>query len=282
MLEDVIRKEALQYLLSDHWQGFVRELERGKEVRHAHIYVESILHPTSMAEVVRAYFEAAGRPLRRQIRFLSHGRGFGNVYNVHPEGMCHFEVMMRFSDRIVVEPMAPEATRKGRNAEWWDDDFMQEFYRKFSFRPMGERERADVKAYFESEAWKLGYACMAYEESNVHCHSVVEMSLHPEDVLPFGIEAIERRGWKVDRAVSVVFSVRGLDVGKITYLLSLPEIVLELEWEYNADVTIRPSVRPVARIISEEAVRRDLEGIPYVKLRRADVDWIAERLRMRA
>lgn len=281
MLEALVRRHAVDYFFSPHWQDFVKELERGDEVRHAHIYVDSILPPEAIARLVRTYFEAAGRPLQRQIRFLSHGRGFANVYNVHPAGMCHFEVMVRFNDQVVLEPMPPELTREGRNAEYWDDAFMERFYDQFTFRPMGREEEEEVRAYFRSDAWKSGYACMTYEDRNVHSHNIVETSLHPEDILPLGLEAIRARGWDVGKAVSVVFNVRGADIGKITYLLSRPEIVLELEWEYNPHVIIRPAVEPISRIIHERDVRRDLDGIPYFPLRDVDVEWAVEEIRRR-
>lgn len=282
MLQKVLKEEVLDYFDADHWNDFMAILERGSEVRHAHLYLEGILDPRSMAEAARAYFNQRGLPLQRGIRFLSHGPGFANVYNVHPQGMAHFEIFMLYNEDVILEPMRPDKTRKGKSMEYWDDAYMDRFYRGFDFRPLTPDAAEQVRRYFRSDAWKLLYATMAYEERNVHAHAIVETSLHPEELLPLGREAIESKGWSVQKSISVVFSVRGQDVGKLTYLLDRPEIVLELEWEHEPEAIIRPAVHPVARIIPDTVVQQDLGGIQYLGLEPHTIEAITAAWQERA
>ncbi|MCL4766988.1 MAG: hypothetical protein KJZ80_12185 [Hyphomicrobiaceae bacterium] len=278
ILRKVIREKVVEYFESDHWRGFLSVLSRGRVVRHAHLYCEGILHPESIRQVARNYFETRNLPLERQVKILSHGPGYANVYYIQPKGMCHFEIFSKFNSDVVMEPMSAQAARGGKTMEYWDDAFMAEHYKQFDFRSMGERERKEVRDYFQGDAWRAIYAVMAYEnENNLHSHCIVETSLSPEDILPLGQEAIEARGWKIDRAISVVFGVNGLDQGKITYLLSKPEIVLELEWEHNRAVTIRPAAPAPARIMTAEAMHRDTASVPYVRLNDDDIQWISAR-----
>lgn len=279
ILRKLIREEIARYFEGPDWQGAMETMARGREdVIHAHVYADSILHPHSIRDVVQAYFRAKGRAMERKIKFLSHGRGQLNVYYIQPEGMCHFEVFPRFTTDTVLQPMDAANARGGSAFDHWDKAFMADYYAGFDFREMGNEERAAVTDYFRSEAWERLYAVMYYEnERSVHCHAIVDTSLHPEDILPIGQAAIEARGWDVDRGVSVVFNVNGYDQGKITYLVRKPEIVLELEWVHNPGKLIEPAVKPVARVTTTDMVDRDMEGLPYIHLEADDIAWLEAR-----
>ena len=279
ILRKLIREEIARYFESPDWLGAIETMERGRaDVVHAHVYTDSILHPHSIRDVVQAYFRAKGRAMERKIKFLSHGRGQLNVYYIQPEGMCHFEVFPRFTQDTVLEAMDAQNARGGKSFDYWDVAFMQNYYKQFAFRTMGNEERAAVANYFKSDAWERLYAVMYYEnERSVHCHAIVNTSLHPEDILPIGRAAIELRGWDVDRGVSVVFNVNGYDQGKITYLVRKPEIVLELEWNHDPDKLIEPAVVPVARITTTDVVDRDMAGLPYIELDGEDIAWLKNR-----
>lgn len=212
----------VDYLTSDQWSEFMNILSRGTKVRHAHLYIESVLHPGTLEKIAEAYLEKNNIDYKGKKGLLSHGKGYTNIYYIQPKDMCHFEIMSVYNPDIVIEPMSSKKTREGQTIDYWDDDFMQNFYKKISFKAMGKEERKKVEQYFQSDGWKQAYVTMAYSDENVHSHCIVETSLHPEEILPIGEEAIESRGWEVDRAVSVVFSMRGYDIGKITYLLSKP------------------------------------------------------------
>ena len=279
MLRNVIRNEIDKYFRSDHWTGSLDTMRRGRnDVLHAHIYCDSSLSPESVRNLISEYFSAKQIRLERKIGMLSHGKGLANIYYIQPEGMCHFEVFLRYNPDIVLEPMPLSAARGGSQFDFWDRDFMQKYYTNFEFRKMSDNEKNLVRSYFQSQDWKQLYGVMAYEnERSVHCHCIVETSLHPEDILPIGKAALEARGWDVDRGVSVVFGVNGHDQGKITYLLRRPEIVLELEWEHNPDVIIEPAAKSMARITTTDMVRRDLEGVDYISLNADDIAWCHER-----
>jgi hypothetical protein len=284
ILRKLVREEIARYFESDEWTGALDVMRRGRsDVLHAHVYTDSILHPHSIRDVAQAYFSAKNIPMERKIKFLSHGKGYLNVYYIQPAGMCHFEIFPRFTTETVLEPMAAQNARGGRSFEYWDVAFMQNYYKGFAFTPMRAAEEKAVVDYFRSEAWERLYAVMYYEnERSVHAHAIVETCLHPEEILPLGRQAIAARGWDVDRGVSVVFNVNGYDQGKLTYLVRKPEIVLELEWVHNPNVVIRPAVTPVARITTTDMVERDMAGVPYVTLDPDDVAWLARRFASRA
>lgn len=278
MLRKIIREKILEYLNSDEWNHAVGVMSAGRKIMHAHVYADSILHPDSIAKVMSGYFAKNERHLERKIKILSHGKGYTNVYYIQPRDMCHFEVFLNFNEDVVIEPMNAEVSRSGRAFDSWDGEFMEEHYKRFAFRPTGSAETAAIEAYFRSDAWKQIYGVMAYDnERSIHSHCIVETSLHPEKILPIGKRILEARGWDVDRAISLVFGLNGYDQGKITFLVRKPEIVLELEWEYNPDVVIQPAAVPIARITTDEMVRRDMEGIPYLSLTRDDLQWLQER-----
>lgn len=279
ILRKLIREQILTYFESDEWNGAMEVMARGRDdVLHAHIYADSILHPYSIQAIVEAYFKAKNRPVERKIKFLSHGRGALNVYYIQPAGMCHFEVFPRFTTETVLEPMDVRNTRGGQSFEFWDVAFMKNYYSNFNFATMGPEEERAVRDYFVSPAWHELYAATFFDnERNVHAHALVETSLSPEDILPLGREALEARGWDVDRGVSVVFGVNGYEQGKITYLVRKPELVLELEWIHTPSTVIRPAIVPVSRITTTDMVERDMEGVPYIELSPDDINWLSDR-----
>ena len=275
LLRKVVREKILEYFNSSDWLDVMEVLKRGRTVRHAHIYLDSILHPDSVRKVALGYLKAKGIPSERHPKLLSHGTGMMNVYYIQPPAMCHFELFLRYNQDVVIEPMAAEAARGNQSFDYWDDAFMARYYTNYAFKPIGAAEEEAVQQYFQSPAWREIYATMAYEdERHVHSHCIVETCLNPEDILPIGKAAIEKRGWIVDRAVSVVFGLQGHDQGKITYLLKEPEIVLELEWEFNPDVVIEPGAVPISRLRTTDMARRDMEGITYLQLNKDDLDWL--------
>jgi hypothetical protein len=278
ILRNVVRESVARYFASPAWTTGIETMARGREaVMHAHVYADSILHPQSVQRVVEKYFEARGIASERKVKLLSHGKGYTNVYYIQPKGMCHFEVFLRFNTDVALGPMDSSAARGGKTFEYWSPEFMEGYYRKFDFRPMGPSETKEVESYFHSSHWKGIYGVMYYDnERAVHSHCIIDTSLHPEEIKKIGCAAIEARGWEIDRAVSIVFNVNGLDQGKITFLLKKPEIVLELEWQYRKDVVILPGQPSVARVTTTDMVERDMAGVPYVALNNDDIEWIAK------
>ena len=79
---------------------------------------------------------------------------------------------------------------------------------------------------------------------------------------------------------SISFEVqRGFDFGKITTPVKRPEIMLELEWAYNSDVSIRAGAEPMILTSTIEDLHRCISGCDYICLDDDAVQGIIERIR---
>lgn len=58
ILKSLICDAVVNYFESDAWQELIRQMARGREVRHAHAYADSILHPEPLIRIVEEYFKA--------------------------------------------------------------------------------------------------------------------------------------------------------------------------------------------------------------------------------
>jgi hypothetical protein len=276
---------VVNYFESETWQELMKNMARGKEVRHAHIWVDSILHPEPLLNIVEEYFKAHGLPLQRKIYLLTlmAVHGMTVIYNIHPKpDWGHCEVIMRYSKDHVLAPMAAGGSQTGKSVEVWDDEYMERHYAKYNFKakPTSEEEKA-LTSYFNSPEWELQYIFMM-GGSNRHTHSVVETSIHPELLKEYGVKAMEAKGFEVTKAASIVYNMRNFDVGKVYYLLRKPEVMFELDWDYNPNVTIRPGAQPLIQITTLETLDEAMSGCDYVRLDNQAVQEIIERLKAKA
>lgn len=268
--DSTIFDTLVAYFSSTHWRDYLGTLESGPHIRHAHAYYNSAFDPQSIAYLMHVYFQRYGRPLERKIKILPVTETFLNVYNIQPKGLCHWEFFMNYAPDILLLPHDGYGARGAHSTEFWDDAFMEQWYSRFSFKDIGSSERADADAYFRSPAFQNNLLINIDDFGGViHSHALVESSLHPEQLLPIGAAHIERKGWEIIRAVSVVFNNFGLDIGKLTYLLKKPEIVIEVEWHYNPEVTIRAASIPHFRVATSHNLSRLLSMRPYVAFDRA-------------
>lgn len=266
MLSPLVREQVREYFVSEHWRQLLTALERGLDVLHAHTYTESILHPYDIAALITAYFKNRDMPLQRAIKFFSSGPGLANIYNVHPRrDMAHFEFYATFNEDVVLQA----ASRSGGNLEYWDVAFMKKYYAKFPFREPTEADRAEIRRFFRGEEWTRHYTFMLEKES-LHSHVPVRTSVHPEILLGCGKEAIEEKGWELGKAASVAYPLRGYDFAKISFLLKKPEILLELDWEFDPDVVLEPKGSELTFIVTESRVRQDYQAVEYYRLREHD------------
>jgi hypothetical protein len=273
MLKTLVTQHTANYFKGEQWETLMKTLGRGKEVRHAHVYTESILHPYDFAKVIQGYLEKHGFTLQRKITFLSHGTGYGNIYYIHPRAdMAHFEVFLNYNDDAIIEPAGTGKTRAGVNFEYWDDAFMNDYHAQFAFRKPNRAEEEEIVRFFESDHWKQAYDFMTV--SGIHSHVPVETGIHPDSLLEIGTRVLESRRWNVGRAVSVVYNLKGYNQGKVSYLLKQPEIVLELDWEFNPNTVIKPRGSTLMHAMTDENVKRDLDGIPYYRLDARDIEAI--------
>jgi len=274
-LEVLVAEKLLDYFQSRQWRDLLDLLARRSDVLHAHVYTASILHPHDVASVIEAFFAKRGEALKRQIRFLSHGHGVTNIYNIQPSpDSAHFEVFMTFNENAVLEA---DNNRPGAALEAWDTSFMHTYYDRFQFHTPSVEEEEAIRTYFLSEHWQQAYDFMM-ETGSLHCHVPVRMSIHPDRVIAIGREVMAEKGWVVGRAVSIVYRWRGLDQGKIVFLLARPEIVLELEWDFDSDALLAPRRPGLTHLLSEDQFRTDVAGIPYFALSNTIKQQVLERI----
>jgi len=277
ILKKLVTEKVIEYFKSEYWGQLIDVLGRGEEVYHMHVFTDSILSPEPIARIIKAYFDIQGWPLQRKILVIPNGRGVADLYGIHPKGCGHFEVFLQYSDQAVLEPSA-DPFRGKKNVEWWDKKFMEEYYKQFPFRTFGPAEEKELVAYFKSKEWEMSYLIMTAGR-NLHSHTLVKTSIHPEILLKYGVEAIERKGWKMGKATSIVFGMKGLDRGKITYLVSKPEMMLELEWDFDADTMITPGPMPMYRIYNEDLLLKDTAHCNYLVLDGGQVEEIIKALK---
>lgn len=93
---------------------------------------------------------------------------------------------------------------------------------------------------------------------------------------------MEAKGWQVSRATSVVYRVRECDFGKITYLMKKPEVMLELEWDFNLDVSTKPGAKSMIMMTTEEDLAAAMSGTDYIEPDEEAVEEIIKALRAKA
>ena len=285
ILRSLLCDAVVSYFESEDWNELMRQMARGKEVRHAHIYADSILHPEPMLKIVEEYFKSRGLPLQRKVYLLTPGgtHAMTDIYNIHPrQDWGHCELIFRYSEDQILAPMSAGATRAGKTVEVWDEQYMEKFYKKYDFKTkLTSQDEKDILAYFDSPEWKLQYNFML-GGTNRHAHSLVETSIHPEIIQEFAIKALENRGWEVSKSVSILYGWKGGEFGKLTILLKKPEIMLELEWDFNPNVSIKSGSEPMILKTTLETLNDAMSGCDYIRLDEAAVKEIVDRLKAKA
>jgi hypothetical protein len=206
-----------------------------------------------------------------------------DIYNIHPKAdWGHCELILRYNEDEILAPMAAGATREGKSVEVWDDQYMENLYKKYNFKTkLTSEEEKDLINYFNSPEWELQFIFMM-SGANRHAHSLVETSIHPELLNEYGVKAMEAKGWEVTKAVSVAFGLRNTDFGKITYLLKKPEVMFELEWDYNPNLTIRSAAEPMMHVTTKETLAEAMSGCNYIWLDEQAVEEILSSISRKA
>ena len=251
-----------EYFSSPHWLDFLKVLSRGQEVRHAHLYLDSCLTPAELGAVVEAYLEKHDIPIQRALKYLPITPDMLNVYNVMPKGMCHFELFLRYNPDVIIAPMPAKYSREKKNASFWDDAFMQDYYKQYDFKPITPAAEQDIRNYFWGNDFRYCYRMMIDEyRALIHSHGLIETSFHPEELILYAVESFRELGVTVQKAVSVVFHCAGKDLPKMVFLLGAPETSVEIEWHYNPNVTIKPVEPRLYRIADSDMMEH------YIKAR---------------
>jgi len=263
---------------SSEWNTVVAALQRGSDVRHLHLYLDTAIDHRDLEVIIRNYFYRKNWPLTRKIMYIP-GPGYVNIYNVHPEGRAHFEVIARFDPDTVIGPTPVGATHKdaGKNFAFWDVDYMEDFYTRtgHDFRTeLSEREVAEANRYFASAEWNEACEFMS-RPGSLHCHAQVNTSIHPEVLRELAWKAMERRGWNVYWGVSVVYQP-GADPErpKIVFLVSHPETQMEIEWFYHPHTLLQPAEQPLALTKTVESTQHYADELPFVRLSQTELRQI--------
>ena len=237
-------REVATYFRSSQWQELISLLRRLEQTSHIHLFVNTSLHPHSLEALVKGYLEARGLGVSRGNEILSPAPGRGTLHGIHPRGTPHFDLNWRFREDVVLEPMEEAAGEQSLNLLFWDDQFMNYFYRGYEWCPVGAPERAEIREYFGSAHWHRGFE-LILDPAIVHIHVNVETNVHPRVLEKYVTEAVETRGWKLHRVVPNVVRSQGIYYGKLMLLFEEPELSFDLGWVYNQNRVLAPCERQV-------------------------------------
>jgi hypothetical protein len=229
------------YFRSEHWARALEVLSISDEpIYHAHVYVETQIHPLSLEEIIKGYFGKSGKSVHRKIEIFTSGQvaDSGSIHGIEPEGMPHFDVLWKYSPDALLAP-----ARREHNVEYWGQKYMDQFYAKYPFKTeVNSEQEAELEAYFESAAFKK-YCELNEHPDVVHIHANVETSVHPNLIRTAALKAMAKRGWDIEQAVPVAFQMRGQMHGKIVFLGSTPEKIFDIAWAFNPAATLIPSTK---------------------------------------
>jgi hypothetical protein len=249
-MQNTIRTELLDqinsYFRGEQWTTMSDRLEKDKnDTFHAHIFVNTCLHPLTLADILRAYFRVKGMEIDRPIDFQPSNVGHNMLHGVHPYGTWHFDLAWKYGDKEPIYPMEPEFIKEKNTLQFWDRKNTYEFFEGFPFKKtITEEEQKELDAFFRSPAWD---ECRGYVLRNdiAHFHMNVETSFHPDIIQEAGLKAILNEGWAVQKYFHCLFSpVKGWVTGKCVYLLDTPRVMFDIAWKYNGDVGVRSSQVP--------------------------------------
>lgn len=241
MTSDNAVESLVKYFKSPHWLQLMEILNKKDEkINHAHIYVDTHVHPLSLEEIIKIYFLKLGYPVERKIEIFTSGVDLtaGTVHGIEPKELPHFDLLWHYSPDTVLGPDPKKSA-----VEFWGEKYMTEFYSKFPFKANPtEKELQEIEAYFNSKVWEK-YCELNEDPQVVHIHGNVETSVHPEVIRKIARKHMKKRGWDIDKDEPVAFSMRGQMHGKIVFLGKKPEKIFDIAWMYNPLVTLIPSTK---------------------------------------
>lgn len=282
-MDGAIADAIVGYFNSEQWNRTIDVLTTKDEpVYHAHVYIETQVHPLSLEQIVKGYFRKKGLEVHRKIEIFTSGQvaDSGSIHGIEPHGLPHFDLLWRFSPDQVIA-----AAKKADNLEYWGRSYMEAFYAKYPFRSeLTEADQVEVDAYFGGPVWAK-YCELNEHRDVVHIHANVETSLHPDLIRDAALKAMRKRGWDIAEVVPCAFQMRGQMHGKLVFLGNAPEKIFDIAWSFNPTIGLIPSTRywlttesPTydARTMAELPVL--LKRDPYVLLSLAEIESIVARL----
>lgn len=244
---DKITSEITSYFKSEQWLALIKLLQKKhhEEVYHAHIFVDTKLHPYTLREVIFSYFKCIDMPIDRPIDFQVSNVGNIMAHNIHPQGTFHFDLAFRYNPDVVLSAMPNEIAFRKSNLQFWGKKETYDFIDQFPFRkdvPINQ-----IVDYFHSSEYKIcsnwsEYKYFVLDRRMVHFHANVETSIHPDLIKQATIELIEKEGWTNQLIVHCIFYPnRDWKAGKVCFLMSDPMFNFDIAWDYNPEVLIQPS-----------------------------------------
>lgn len=234
------------YFRSPQWSALEDRLENDKEKTfHAHIFVNTTLHPTTFSNVLKAYYRTRKMEVDRPIDLQPSNVGHNMLHGIHPSGTFHFDLAWKYKAGVIIEPMEEDAIKEKNNLQIWDEKITYDFFKQFDFvtHPTAEQQK-DIAAFFTSSVWdeNRGYVL---DKNIAHFHMNIETCLHPDIIRDAGLAAIKKEGWTVQKLLHCLFSpYKGWTTGKVVYLMDTPRVMFDIAWKFNPDVTIRSSQVP--------------------------------------
>ncbi len=202
------------------------------------------------------------------------------LHGIEPEGKLHFDFHWLYKADVGLRPA--HGVENGSNLLMWNRTYIEEFNSRFPFRDEGRHEEDTLRRYFESDHFQKGLDIAA--RPNVpHVHTNVEMSVHPEVVARYAVEAIKRRGWEVYYVCPNAFLLGDGYIGKLVFMGKRPEKVYDLGWQFSPDVVIEPAEttwmfpeRVGYDVMTSEEFEQELAQNPYVILAAAEIAAVSD------
>lgn len=245
-VQQQIREDVLvaiqQYFQGEQWSELQDRVENdAAHTYHAHIFVDTRLHPNSFCDVLRAYYRSRGMEISRAIEFQPSNVGHNMLHCVYPNGSFHYDIAWKYSPEAVLAPMDPQFVKEKNNLQIWGEKEIGEFFDQYPFVQPDGQAAQDIQKFFVSDDWKQTRDYVL-DKTIAHFHLNVEMSIHPDALRDAGLAAIKKEGWELERVIHCIFSPTiDWTAGKVVYLLKEPEVMFDIAWKYNGDVSLRAS-----------------------------------------
>lgn len=236
-----------EYWESDHWKRFLHFLleKDGERIHHIHHWVDTCIHPESMMIALQYYFARQGWEIDREVdTFVLSPKDCGTLHGVCAKGLPHFDFNWHYKAGVPIAPSGPEVSKNP--CEGWGVSYMKKFYSQFNFRPVGAKEKEAIEAWTRSAQWERAYA-HCEDPRVVHVHVNVLSSIHPEAWIPAALRTFKREGWTLWDYQPCVYDVRGVETGKVVFMLSYPQQIFDICWQHDPEVIIAPSPRDFSR-----------------------------------
>lgn len=241
--QEKIAQVKYYFSASDHWRRLVAALyDPDPTGCHIHANVEMSISPFSLEKLFLKYFDAMGRPSSRKIDHMAPRAGLGSLHGVEPRGMPHFDYQWEYNANVGLQAM--NGGESGCNLLVWPRWYIDNFYKQFDFRPVGNDEVKVLREYFTSEHFMKGLTFPVMPDTN-HMHINVHSSVHPDHIQKYAEEALRREGWEVYYTCPNVYLGDGKNYrGKLVFMCRKPEVVWDIGWLYKKNVIIEPAMEP--------------------------------------